>query len=253
MVFTTNNVGDFHIPVVNHDAEVIGWRTIGTANNQIVQLMVAEFDRTADLVVKNNGPLFRVGKTNNARFIISMMFVTMAAATVITRLFAFCHLFFTQRFQTLFRAIAFIGRARLQHFINDGVIAIKTLGLEVRALIPFQAQPVHTIHDGFNGLRRGALKIGIFNTQHKLTAVVTCKKPGIESSTRAANVQIACRAGREASFDFHEVALRLIKVPTRGSVRWILWRNILTPWADSSMLLPFQRHALPFLFINHAS
>ncbi|STW05540.1 Uncharacterised protein [Klebsiella grimontii] len=83
-----------------------------------------------------------------------MMLVAMAAATVVARLFTFRHLFFTQRFQALFGAVAFIGRARLQHFINDGVVAIKTLGLEVRTLIPFQAQPVHTIHDGFNGLRR---------------------------------------------------------------------------------------------------
>ena len=102
MVFAANNVGDFHIPVVNHDAEVIGWRTIGTADNQIVQLLVAEFDRTADLVIKNNGTLFRVGKTDDARFVISMMFVAMAAATVVAGLLAFCHLLFTQRFQTLF-------------------------------------------------------------------------------------------------------------------------------------------------------
>ena len=42
-------------------------------------------------------------------------------------------------------------------------------------------------------------------------------------------------------------------MPTTGRVRGYLWVNILTPWADSSMLFRSERHALLFLFINHAS
>ena len=41
-------------------------------------------------------------------------------------------------------------------------------------------------------------------------------------------------------------------MPTTGRVRGYLWVNILTPWADSSMLFRSERHALLFLFINHA-
>lgn len=37
MVFTTNNVSDFHIPVVDHHTEVVGRGTVGTADDQIVQ------------------------------------------------------------------------------------------------------------------------------------------------------------------------------------------------------------------------
>nr|VUD32291.1 Uncharacterised protein [Raoultella sp. NCTC 9187] len=157
------------------------------------------------------------------------MFVTMAAATVVARFLAVCHLLFAQRVEALFRAVAFIGRTRFQHFINNGVVAVKTFSLEIRTFVPLQIQPVHPIHNGFDCFRRGALEIGVFNTQYKLTIVVAGKKPGVESSTRAANVQIACRAGREASFDFHEMALRLIKMPTTGRVCWYLWVNILTP------------------------
>ena len=54
------------------------------------------------------------------------------------------------------------------------------------------------IHNGFDSFRRGTLKIGVFNTQHELTAVVTCKKPGVKSSTRAANVQIAPPSAAES-------------------------------------------------------
>ena len=179
MVFTTNNVSDFHIPVVDHNTEVVGRGTVGTADDQIVQLLVAEFDRPTDLVVKNNGSILRVGKTHHAWFISSMMLMAVAAATVVTWLLTVCHLLFAQCVQTLFGAIAFIRGTGFQHLINHGVVAIKTFGLEVRTFIPFQIQPIHAIHNGFNSFRSGAFEIGVFNTQHKLTVMVTCKKPGI--------------------------------------------------------------------------
>ncbi len=252
MIFAADHVSDRHIPVIYHHAEVIGRGTIGTANDQIVQFLVAELDRSADLIVKNNRTFLRVGETHDARLIVSMVLVAMAAAAIVTRLLTLRHLLFAQRFQTLFRAIAFVSGTGFQHLIDYVVITIETFGLEIGAFVPLQIQPVHAIHDGFNCFRGGAFEIGVFNTQHKLTAVVTGKKPGIESSTRTANVQIAGWAWREASFDFHELALRLIKMPIAGNVRWKLWVNILTPWADSSMLFPSERHGLPFLFINHA-
>ena len=76
MVFATDNVGDFHIPVIDNHTEVIGWGTIGTADNQIIQLLVAELDRTTDLIVKNNRTFLRVSKTYDTRLIISVMLMT---------------------------------------------------------------------------------------------------------------------------------------------------------------------------------
>lgn len=40
VVFAADHMGDFHVPVIDDDAEVIGWRTIGAADDQIVQLTV---------------------------------------------------------------------------------------------------------------------------------------------------------------------------------------------------------------------
>ncbi|MOA09870.1 hypothetical protein D3C78_1297300 [compost metagenome] len=94
MVFATDNVRDLHIPVVNDDTEVIGWRTIGATDNQIVQLLIAEFNRATDLIVKNNGTVLWVSETYNAGFIISVMFVAVAAAAVVARFVAIRHLFF---------------------------------------------------------------------------------------------------------------------------------------------------------------
>jgi len=152
--------------------------------------------------------------------------MVMAAAAVITRFFTLRHLIFTQRIKAFFGAIAFIRCTRDQHLINHGVVAVKTFGLEIRAFVPLQIEPVHTIHNGFNCFRRGALEIGVFNTQYELTFVVACKKPGIESGTCTTDVQIACRARREASFDFHEMALRYKDAGNRqilGKKQWAIF------------------------------
>ena len=154
MVFTTDHVSDFHIPVVHYYAEIIGWRSVSTTNDKVIQLLVAKFDRAADLVIKDNRAILWVSKTHYARLIRSMLAVVMAATTVITRFFAFCHLLFAQRIQTLPGAVALIGRACHQHLVNYGVIAVKTFGLEVWAFVPRQIQPVHPIHNGFNCFRR---------------------------------------------------------------------------------------------------
>ncbi len=203
VVFTANHMGDAHIPVIHDDAEVVGWRTIGAADDQVIQFLVAELNRATDLVVKDDRTFLRIAETHNARLIICMMFMAVTAAAVVTWLFVVGHLLFTQRFQTFFRAVAFIGCARFQHFINDRVVTIKTFCLVVRAFIPVEAQPVHAIHDGFDSFRRGALQIRIFNAQHELALVVTGKEPGVKCGTSATYMQIASRAGREACFDFH--------------------------------------------------
>ena len=95
-------MGDAHIPVIDDDAEVIGRRTVGTADNQVIQLLVAELDRAADLVVKDDRSILRVAKAHYARLIRRVMIMAVAAAAVVARLFAVRHLGFTQLFQSLF-------------------------------------------------------------------------------------------------------------------------------------------------------
>lgn len=138
VVFAADHMGDFHVPVIDDDAEVIGWRTIGAADDQIVQLTVAEFDRAANFVVENHRPFLRVAEAHHVRLVVGVAALAVAAVAVVTRLLAVFHLLLAQRFRAFLGAIAFIGRALLQHFVDDRVVAIETLGLEVRAFIPIQ-------------------------------------------------------------------------------------------------------------------
>lgn len=102
------------------------------------------------------------------RLVVGMVAMVVTATPVVTRLFATSHLIFAQLLQTLLGAIALIGGPLLQHLIDHLIVAIETLGLIIRTLIPIQIQPVHPIHDGVDGFLGGTLQIGIFNAQNKL-------------------------------------------------------------------------------------
>ena len=97
--------------------------------NQIIQFLVTELNRSADLIVKNNGTVLRVGKTYHARFIVRMMFVTMAAATVVARFLAVCHLLFAQRVEALVARLSDdvvnLGSARVKLKLSWGLTMIR--------------------------------------------------------------------------------------------------------------------------------
>jgi hypothetical protein len=46
VIITTNDVGNLHIPVIHRDAKIVSWRAIRTRNDQIVQLFIADRDRS---------------------------------------------------------------------------------------------------------------------------------------------------------------------------------------------------------------
>src|SRR5690606_31125056 len=80
-------------------------------------------------------------------------------------------------------------------------IAVHALHLVERAFIVLQAQPVHAVDDGLHRFRRRTFEIGILNAQDELAAEVAGIGPGKQRGARAANVEIAGRAGSEAGTD----------------------------------------------------
>ena len=67
VVFATHHVGDLHVPVIDHHAEVVGRRAIGTADDQIVQLGVGELDAATDVVIEHHGAFGRVAEADHVR------------------------------------------------------------------------------------------------------------------------------------------------------------------------------------------
>jgi hypothetical protein len=54
-----------HVPVVDHDAEVVGRRAVGTGDHQIVELAVGELDAALDQVVPGRDAADRIAEAHH--------------------------------------------------------------------------------------------------------------------------------------------------------------------------------------------
>ncbi|MNN38113.1 hypothetical protein D3C81_1520940 [compost metagenome] len=66
-----------------------------------------------------------------------------------------------------------------------------------------QAQPFHAFDNRLHGFRRRTFQIGIFDTQYKGAAKMACIGPGKKRGARAADVEIAGRAGSKTGTYCH--------------------------------------------------
>ena len=65
VVITPNNMGDFHIDIVDYDSEIVGRRTVSPNDDGIIQLFILNRDRSAYCVVKRHRAFKRCSKSYN--------------------------------------------------------------------------------------------------------------------------------------------------------------------------------------------
>src|SRR5690606_4810495 len=192
VIVAPDDVGDGHVPVVHHHTEVVGGRPVGPGNDQIVQFAVVEGDGALDHVVPGGDTVLRVAEANHgfavgrngrqglARFRTPGAVVA-GLETGGTRLLA-------HGLDLLGAAVAVVGRAFVQHALNDLAIAVHALHLIEGAFIRCQFEPGHAIQNGLDGFRGGAFQVGIFNAQHESAAMMAGEGPGKQRSARATQV-----------------------------------------------------------------
>ena len=104
------------------------------------------------------------------------------------------HLFVAQGFQAFLRTIAVVGRALLQHPVDDFLVTREAMRLEKRTFVVFEPKPGHALQDGIHRLGRGAFEVGVLDAQYKGAAVLACIQPGEQRGARPADVQVTGRA-----------------------------------------------------------
>ncbi|CSA97839.1 Uncharacterised protein [Vibrio cholerae] len=110
-------MADTHIDIIHDYTEVIGWSAISTTDDQIIQLVVTDFDAATDLVIKNDAPLFRVTETDTARLTFFCRIIDRFdfwMIRIVARHLFVGFLLSTDFIQQLFRRIALVGFAFCQ-------------------------------------------------------------------------------------------------------------------------------------------
>src|SRR5690606_6383552 len=139
VVVAANHVGDLHVDVVDHHAEVVGGCTVGACNDEVVELGVVEGDGALDHVIPGRDAFRRVAKPHhrlsafrNGR----QGFAGFGApGAVIAGLQAGGTGLFAHDFHFFGRTVAIIGGAFFQHACHHFAVAVHALHLVERTFI----------------------------------------------------------------------------------------------------------------------
>ncbi len=204
VIVAANDMGDAHVRIVDHHREVIGGRSVGTGDDEIVELGVVESDGPAHQILEHHLPVRRVAEAHHRANALGRWILTVAAQAVISRLFLGHHLLGPQRIEPFPAAIAPIGRPLRKHTFNDLPVTIKTLGLIIRTVIVLEAEPRHALEDGLDVFVGRALPVGILHPQDESPALAARVEPGKQRRAGAADMQMASGTGSETGNDGHD-------------------------------------------------
>src|SRR6266851_9148808 len=173
MIFTADDVRDFHLDVVDHIDEMKNARPIGATHSQVrvrSGIRQVEIDFAADDII-NHDMLARRAKSQCA--------LVFEDVTGILQLFQV--------------ALVKFGAFALQ--IRSKISA------DVRTLVPIQPEPLQPFVDCRHGFIDVARSIGIFYSQNEFSALMPRAQPIEKGRACAPNVEITGRRRSEADAD----------------------------------------------------
>ena len=203
VVVAADDVGDAHVQVVHHHREVVGGVAVGAEDHQVVEFIVAPLDAALDLVLEHHAAADRVLEADDAVGVVAFCFVAVAVVAVVTRLEVGGHRRLAHGLELFLGFVGVIGGAVGDHLFRDLAVAVQAVGLEDRAFVVVQAQPVHGFQDGVDGGLGAALAVGVFHAQDELATAAARLQVAVQRRAGAADVQETSRAGGEAGAAGH--------------------------------------------------
>src|SRR5690606_11819191 len=221
VILAANHMGDLHVVIVRDDGEVIDGRSVRARDHHVVDVLMVDGDGAADQVVEL-GAARRDLETHDGRLAgidpaLRLLSRNRRAQPVVSDPPLRGPLRFAELVETLLRAEARIGRARIEKPEHELAMPPLALALEVGPVrsadvgtfVPVETEVAKAIEDGAHGLGRRALAIGVLDAQDEDTALLPRVEPVEKRGSRPADVEVTGRRRGETD--------------TNGLVGALLW------------------------------
>ncbi len=233
-LFAAQDVGDAHQVVVDHVGEEVGGQAVGLHQHLHVHAIPRNLDIAAEHVRHHADALGRhlhagdVGLAGGEAAL-HLILRQVHAVAVVARGFLARHLLGANRIEALGRAEAGEGMALLDQFVRILLVDMPALALpvramraaDVRALVPFDAEPAQGVVDLLLGLPRRTQLVGVLDAQDELTAVLTREAQVEQRDVCGTDVRVARRRRGDASTNSghgDSLAKRKLKRKFRGAM-----------------------------------
>ena len=208
MLLRSQHCGHAHQFIIHHNGKVIGWKTVGFANNKIIHLASWQCGITQNFIVNCDGPRWSL-KANHRGFAFfqprlhlrrrnPIRATSVIAIGLVARLG-----FLARRVQFRSGIEGVIRLPLLNKLIQILVVNIKTLTLKVGtkvpatatfkfgSFIPINTEPLQVFQKTNTGRVAGALLIRVLNAKNKFSAATLRVGPIKKRRARAAHMKVA--------------------------------------------------------------
>ena len=199
MIVAANHVGHAHVVVIDHHGQVIGRRTVGAQQDQVVQILVLEPDVPLHLVGHHRVAGLRTLQAHDKGAVRGVVGGDVAPGRTDHPALGPRRL--ALGVQLLRRHVVAIGFAAGQELVHGGAMQVGPGGLEHRRLVGLKAQPLQALEDDAHGGLGGALAIGVLDAQKELSAGASGVKPVEKRRAGRANMHRASGRGGDPGDD----------------------------------------------------
>ncbi len=199
MVVTSDDMGDAHVVVVDHDGQHIHRGSVGSHEDAVVEILVGPGHAALYFVVEHRLAVERGAKAQHGLDVgrsLARIAIPPTAVVAGRALFAACRL--AHLLELGGCRVAAIGAARVEHLLRHLLVALGALRLVDDVAVPIEAEPAQPVEDRVDGGRRRAFAVGILDPQQHGAAVPPRVKPVEQGRPGASDVEETRRRRREA-------------------------------------------------------
>ena len=204
MVGTANDVGNLHVDVVDHDAQMIGRHAVRAQQDKIFDRCEVVLDAAKHLIGKFDFSCGWHFEAKDLGLALAFSLLDLGRPSGCGK----CH--HTSRaalpepqphaWPSATPQNKSMGRlCPIPAVLTRPTILLQPLRLEERSFVPVQSQPAHALENAFHHFGRRPLDVRVFNAKDELSVVMLCEEPIEEGGSGATDVEVAGWGGSEAN------------------------------------------------------
>jgi hypothetical protein len=205
VIGASDDVGNAHVDVVNHNAQLVGGKPVRAQQNEILDFGVLELAGAEDGVLKSRRARRWDTKADGPSHSFALASGSLRVGKIAAATGRCFHRFgtFVVAFARLlgvvgsavhrWLAIAGKGSATGEQTLGRFLVERKALRLKKRPFVPLDSQPLQASENSIDKLGTVALYVSVFDAQDECTAFVSRKKPIEQRGSCTADMEIARR------------------------------------------------------------
>ena len=202
VIVAADDLAHSHVLVVNHAAQVVGGRSIGAQQHQVVELRVEIADLAMQPVLHHDRLDIGPPETQH-RLHSGARFGSIPPTAVVARVLAAGALLLAHFRQFFWRAVAVVGRPQLKQPMRHFAMPFQPRRLQQRLAVRIQPETPQRFNQLSDVLIGRARPVRVLDPEQKFAAVAPRIQPVVQRRAQPPKVQHTGRAGSKACTNGH--------------------------------------------------